>query len=484
MSGKYDPLENARLAIEVEETARGMELPPPGAPLDVAREFVRAHHDREETALLRSHRGSFYTWDGQCWIETPDADLRSQIYTWAEPAFYWKPSRDGATPEPWRPTKRKISDVVDALAAAVHLPSEVTAPCWIHNGESVPAEELIPMRNGLLHIPTRTLMAHTPGLWAHHALPFEYDPDAPIPQRWLAFMGQLWKNDAESVGALQEAFGYILSADTSLQKMLLLVGPKRSGKGTIGRVLTGLLGAHNVAAPTLAGLSTNFGLSPLINSPLALISDARLSGRSNASVVVERLLSISGEDTITIDRKYLDPWTGRLPTRFVILTNELPRLSDSSGALASRFVILVLKVSFYGEEDPKLTSKLLGEAPGIFNWALDGLDRLRERGHFEQPASAREQLEVLEDLASPVAAFIRERCRVGDEHGVLVDDLFQAWKVWCVEQGDQSAGLKSTFGRNLRAAEPRVHKVRVRTGADDGDDDADRVARYHGIGLR
>ena len=34
--------------------------------------------------------------------------------------------------------------------------------------------------------------------------------------------------------------------------MFLLVGPKRSGKGTIARVLTGLLGAHNTAAPTLA----------------------------------------------------------------------------------------------------------------------------------------------------------------------------------------------------------------------------------------
>ena len=33
--------------------------------------------------------------------------------------------------------------------------------------------------------------------------------------------------------------------------MFLLVGPKRGGKVTIGRVLTGLLGAHHVAAPTL-----------------------------------------------------------------------------------------------------------------------------------------------------------------------------------------------------------------------------------------
>jgi putative DNA primase/helicase len=89
----------------------------------------------------------------------------------------------------------------------------------------------------------------------------------------------------------------------------------------MGRVLTGLLGRFNVGAPTLAGLSTNFGLQVLIDKPLALISDARLSTKADAGIVVERLLSVSGEDSITVDRKYRDPWTGRLPSRFLILTN-------------------------------------------------------------------------------------------------------------------------------------------------------------------
>ena len=119
--------------------------------------------------------------------------------------------------------------------------------------------------------------------------------------------------------------GYVLGDDTRQQKIFLLIGPKRSGKGTIGRVLSGLVGTHNVAAPTLASLSTNFGLSPLIGKPLALISDARLSGYSDNSIVVERLLTLSGEDSLTIDRKYREPWTGRLPARLVLMTNELPR---------------------------------------------------------------------------------------------------------------------------------------------------------------
>jgi len=38
--------------------------------------------------------------------------------------------------------------------------------------------------------------------------------------------------------------------------------------------------------------------------------------------VVERLLSISGEDTITVNRKYRDQCTGKLPSRFMIISNE------------------------------------------------------------------------------------------------------------------------------------------------------------------
>jgi len=38
----------------------------------------------------------------------------------------------------------------------------------------------------------------------------------------------------------------------------------------------------------------------------------------------------------TIDRKYEEPWRGQLPTRIMVLTRELPRSTDASGAISSR----------------------------------------------------------------------------------------------------------------------------------------------------
>jgi putative DNA primase/helicase len=186
-----------------------------------------------------------------------------------------------------------------------------------------------------------------------------------------------------------------------------------------------------------------------------------MGAKSDASVIAERLLSISGEDLQNVDRKYQEPWSGYLPARFVVLTNELPRFTDSSGALASRFVVFMLTKSFYGKERPELTDELCKELPSIFNWALDGLQSLRTRGRFKQPAASAEAIRELEDLASPVGAFLRERCTFKHASEIAVEELYKAYRLWCEENG-RPASSSSTFGRDLRAARPGIKVVRHR----------------------
>jgi putative DNA primase/helicase len=435
----------------------------PGNPMAVARQFLKTRFiDNGGAPLLLFHRGGWHRWTGTCWPEAEERRIRADIYGWLEQANYWKPANGGRDVElvPFEPTRYKVANVLEALQAVAHIDAAVTPPAWLDGHEQPAAGAMVAMENGLLDMPGRALIDHTPAFYAHHSLPFAYEPRAAKPRRWLWFLHELWEDDAESIDTLAEIMGYTLSGDTRQQKIFSLIGPKRSGKGTIGRVLTGLLGQHNTTAPTLSSLTTNFGLSPLIGKPLALVSDARLGTRVDRLVAVERLLSISGEDTLTVDRKYREPWTGRLPTRFLILTNELPNFTDASGALASRFVLLILTRSFYDREDPMLTETLLGEAPGIFNWALEGLDRLLERGHFSQPRSAREALRHLEDLSSPTGAYVRDLCVVGPALVGDKDALYEAWKGWCEQEGRPSPGNKSVFVRDLRAAVPGLRPTR------------------------
>ena len=157
------------------------------------------------------------------------------------------------------------------------------------------------------------------------------------------------------------------------------------------------------------------------------------------------------------------------------ISNELPRLADTSGALASRFIVIRLVKSFYGREDQRLTERLILELPGILNWAIEGLRRAR--GYFVQPASAAEAVQELEDSASPIGAFLREMCVIKPDATVSVTRLFEAWCEWCKTQGRDHPGTAQTFGRDLRAAVPAVKTVYPR-------DASGRRRIYQGVGLR
>ena len=148
----------------------------------------------------------------------------------------------------------------------------------------------------------------------------------------------------------------------------------------------------------------------------------------------------------------------------MLLTNELPRLNDASGALASRFLILNMTESFYRREDHGLTDRLMEELPQIFAWAVDGWGRLQKRGHFVQPKSVEQLVEELDDLGSPTKAFLADCCKIEVGAEIEIGSLFSAWKVWCEEHGRDAVGDVQTFGRNLRAAEPRITKGEKREG--------------------
>lgn len=429
-------------------------------PLGIARTLIADRFTQEARRTVYAWRDELRRWTGTHYAAVTDSDARAVLYEYLEDAV--KQTRDG--PEPFRPTAAAVSGILDAFRAAAHLDSTMAAPGWLDGRPEPPVRELLPCANGVLHIPTRELLPHDPTLFTTTALPYAWEPDAPAPKEWLAFIDSIWPDDPAAAMTLQEVLGSLAAMETKYQKIFMAVGPKRSGKGTIGRIARELLGAENTAGPTLSGLTSNFGLQALIDRPLAVISDARLSGRADQAVIVERLLSVSGEDVLTVDRKHREPWTGRLPTRFLILTNELPRLADGSGALASRFVVLTMSRSFYGREDLGLFDRLRPELPGILRWALDGWDRLKARGHFIQPESSAAALQELEDLGSPVGAFVRECCAVEPGAEIPTSALYDRWRKWCQGRGQEHITTEQVFGRDLRAAVPGLATAARRSG--------------------
>jgi len=443
-------------------------------PHKLARLFLK------ERPTLKCWRDELYEHDGAAYQIIPPEEIKASITEVAKREFdrcYRIAMRDwdghGRKPSLTKVSRIVIGNTLQALRSLSFLPNAVESPSWLTE-ERFPAAECISTQSAIVHLPnlvanrSSAAIQPTPDFFTLNAMACDFDINARCPH-WLDFLQSAWPDDRDAIATLQEIFGYLLLPDTSQQKMFLLIGPKRSGKGTIGRLVRELVGKQNTAAPTLGSLQSEFGLQPLIGKTVAIVGDARLSARSDLATITERLLSITGEDAQTINRKHLSQITTQLPIRFVISTNELPRLDDASATLPSRFITIRFSQSFFGREDHQLFDRLRAELSGILLWAIAGWERLNARGYFVQPKSSERIIEEMEEISSPVTAFIRDRCRIEGGAQTPMSEVFQAYEAWCKEKGRRPTS-QQMFGRDLRAAcpmigdsQPRIEGKQVRT---------------------
>lgn len=239
----------------------------------------------------------------------------------------------------------------------------------------------------------------------------------------------------------------------------MLKGAPRSGKGTMTTVLQEMIGPGGHVGISMAMLGERFGLEPVIGKSLGVIGDARMG--SNSSIAVERLLSITGEDMVSVEEKNKPAFSIRMPLRIMLLTNEMPNLRDASTALANRFLVLETGQSFLGREDVGLRDRLMAELPGILNWALDGLDRLNEQRGFTVPVSSAQATDDLVRTTSPLSAFVADECEVSEGAVVPASALFGHFKEWCASNGFQATNSQQ-FGSQLRSTLPRVDRKQRR----------------------
>jgi putative DNA primase/helicase len=337
----------------------------------------------------------------------------------------------------WAPNKAKLANVMDALKLD-DVPD--------------PDRRLLALQNGMFNALTTELTAPTPHLFVTNYLPYPYDPTATC-HEWDRFLASVWPCDAESVALLQEWFGYLVSGSTGHHKALLMVGPPRSGKGTILRVAESLIGQGNTGALKMSNLTSWFGPQTVIGKSLAIIGDLRIDGRLPAAAS-ESLLSITGEDLMNVQRKGmgLEPVDTRMRCRIMAATNYPPIFRDPGGALPTRFLYLVFTETFLGREDTALTEKLTHELSSVLNWAITGWQRL-ERDGWTVPASSRDIAEGAAVDASPVGQFL-EQCCV-QEGWIPVTHLYSRWSAWAKLHGFPP-GSTSTFGSELKGYWPHV----------------------------
>jgi len=428
----------------------------PDDPMATARKFVKRYYTAPcELQTLVNHKETFLEYQGGQYHIRSKSNMRVALWRLLE-----KSRRAGDDSESGssliKPNTRMVNGILDALEAVTAI-DDVDTPFWLlpPPDSRFIANQMLVLSNGILHIPTKSLISHTPAYLTLSSSSASFDATAPAPTQWLKFLDEVFTSDAEAIKTLQEFMGYCLTHDTRFQKIGFLHGPKRSGKGTIIRIMEHLLGASATASMTMASLSKDFGKQILLGKMLATFPDARFGSAKDANQIVESLLSISGEDSVNIGRKFTSDWSGRLHCKFLIASNDAPEFQDSSGSLLSRFVVICTKRSFLNSEDLYLEGKLVTELSGILNWALAGYSALYERSKFVLPTSSQPLIRTMEDSGSLVQAWLNRYAVLGQEEVAARSKVLNVWEHWCTEiRGMKSAPGAARLRIMLQSAVP------------------------------
>ena len=313
------------------------------------------------------------------------------------------------------------------------------------------------IRSGMLDLKTFEIKEHDPAHLSRIQLPVSHDPNAKCPT-WERFLSEVLANDSQLIDLFQEFLGYLLVPDTSHHKALVLVGEGANGKSTAIQVIEALLGRQNVCNISLSDLSNSFHRvrldGKLVNISTEL--DPKMLERSDYFKAI-----VSG-DSISAEHKHKPAYDFTPVCKLIFGCNRLPRVRDHSHAFYRRLTIMPFDRTFEGENaDLHLGKKLIGELDGVFMWALRGLQRLREQGHFTESEVAEAVLAEYRRYNNPVLAFVQDCCELDAEAITSKDDLYQEYRKQ-MESGGYSPLAKENFFRELYTMHPELEGGRIR----------------------
>jgi putative DNA primase/helicase len=434
----------------------------PAAPYDNAREYARRFCFREGLVAMWYWHEKLWQWNGRTYQEVNEDDLRSTVFKFLDRSYKHELNKEQKKLDVvrFRPKPSHANELIDCLKAGLTLPADLHPPVWLDTRQR--ATEVWVFRNGVLDIRTEKLMKPSPRLWVHGAVDFDWDPVAERPT-WDRYLEDVFPGDEESKVFAEEWAGYCKTEDIRFQKGALLVGDERTGKGTYLVVLEALVGPERYVSLSFNDwLKDDKSKEVLIGKTVGAFPDVRLRkpkmyGQSRdsgglAHDSVELLLKLTAGDKVTISRKYIGAWEGKVPIKITLASNDPPNFNDR--VLGTRFIKVAFLVSFLDREDITLPTRLLAELPGIARRALAGYKRACARGRFIQPKTGLQLKERMDDELDPFSQFVRETFII-DPAGTVSIRLFErSWKEWCEENSrpDLAKSIHSkTFKRHLRA---------------------------------
>lgn len=328
-------------------------------------------HTFVRDTLLRQHRqtvftsGQWFRFNGKLWETIPEYLIQQEAQAIID-----------------NDKKLAITASAQTLSSVTEL---VRVACSKPDGIMDKETDLVTLGDCTLEISTRQRKTHD---WKHYltsAFPFNYDPQARS-DIWELYLDQVVPSDC--VSFLQEFAGYALTTDMLKETAVWLYGPSGCGKSTF---LDGLRAAfgNRVTTFSIANLEARFGLSHLSGKTLAIAAEQPATVRQ--AQILNQLISGEG---VVVDRKYHDPFELFCRAKFLWAMNEIPDIPKSGIGLTRRVVVIKFPAIEESKRDENIKRQIKLSGQAIFNWALEGLERLQSRGHFVKPVESAHVLKL------------------------------------------------------------------------------------------
>ncbi len=362
--------------------------------------------------------------------------------------------------------KKYRGDVIATIQSNCLAPIELGKSFWLNH--PIKNEAYICLKNGLLNVDKYLsgdldcLIDHTSQYFTTNQLPFDFKFGASCPT-WTSFLDSIF-DEKEIITLLQCWFGYNLIPDTSFHKFLLLYGKGANGKSVITIILTALLGEENVSCLGLECFdqSKTFALGGLINKLANIVSEMNEVSKTSEGL----LKSIVSGELISIDRKYREPISYRPTARLTFATNVLPRITDRSDGFPRRLILIPFEKQFLEEskQDRRLSSLKFwiesGELSGVFEWALQGLKLLKEKGSFEIPSKVQEAIDNYVTQSNPTFDYLKTHYTYSKDKVFSKRDAYSDYKGWMGTNGFNPLNANN-FANEVRRAFPLVEASKV-----------------------
>lgn len=315
----------------------------------------------------------------------------------------------------------------------------------------IPLQEyIINLKNGRLDVRTNKLLEFDPEVIDFARIPVTYDPNA-YSADLDKMLNKVFKHDREVIDLFEEMVGYILIKNARFRKGFLLYGSGSNGKSTVLNLLKKFIGEENLSTVELKKLSDPF-LTAELEHKLANIGDDIDPKEITDTGTIKKLFT--GE-SMTVQRKYQDPFILKNYAKMIFSCNQLPRILDKSQGMYSRLMLIPFTATFSAEDedfDPFIEDKVTTDEAlsYLLNIGLRGLRRLLHNNKFTEPKVVKDALEEYKTSNSTVLTWIEEEGITTSElleHPT--DKLFSNFKDWCTRSEIKYQSSIRTFHKDI-----------------------------------